>query len=269
MAVSQRPSVSIRKHRFKTVTLPQLRARGMFDREVEGFLRLAALARQNVVIAGGTGNGKTTLLRAVASAIPPEERLITIEDTYELGLHEDGIHDNVVALQAREPNLEGVGEITQAELVRWALRMRPDRLLVGEVRGSEIVPMLNAMTIGNDGSLSTIHSSSSAGVFTKLAAYAAQSPERLSLEATNMLVASALHFVVQLAWDTSGVRCVSSIREVIGADGRQITSNEIYRPGPDRRAVFACPLSGRAQEAFDQADRDFGPATVPWKEEVA
>ena len=127
----------------------------------------------------------------------------------------------------------------------------PERVIVGEIRGSEVIPMCNAMSQGNDGSLSTIHASTSRGVFTKLAAYAAQSPERLSLEATNLMVASAVHFVVHLGWDTDGRRCVDSVREVVDADGAQIVSNEVYRPGSDRRGVPAAPP--RAETAAELA----------------
>jgi Flp pilus assembly CpaF family ATPase len=144
-------------------------------------------------------------------------------------------------MQAREANIEGVGAIEQAELVRWGLRMAPDRVIVGEIRGSEVVPMCNAMSQGSDGSLSTIHTSTSSGTFSKLAAYAAQSPERLSLEATNLLVAAAVDVVVHLAWSTDRVRVVDSVREIVGADGSQIVSNEVYRPGADGRAVPATP----------------------------
>ena len=176
---------------------------------------------------------------------------MTIEDTYELGLDADPArHPNVVAMQAREANIEGTGEIGLAELVRWGLRMNPARVIVGEVRGPELIAMLNVMSQGNDGSMATVHSSSSRGVFTKLAAYAAQSPERLNVEATGLLVASAIHFVVHLAWSTGGVRVVSSVREIVDAEGPQIVSNEIWRPGPDRRAVPGARLrddtAGRA-----------------------
>ncbi|PYC65571.1 type II secretion system protein E [Streptomyces tateyamensis] len=242
MAVSGRVSLSIRRHRYPRATLAQLRDLGAFDEDLEQLLRALVRARKNIIVAGGTNVGKTTLLRALASEIPASERLVTIEDTFELGLHQDSLHPDVVPMQAREANIEGEGAIDQAELVRWGLRMAPDRVIVGEIRGAEVVPMCNAMSQGNDGSLSTIHASTSRGVFTKLAAYAVQAPERLSLEATNLLVASAVHFVIHLARDTSGRRAVSSIREIIDADGGQLISNEVYRPGPDRRAVPAVPL---------------------------
>ena len=211
--------------------------------------RLQPCAGKNIVISGGTSSGKTTLMRALASAIPPHERIITIEDSAELQLDRDtAAHPDVVAMQAREPNTEGEGEVTLGELVRWALRMTPDRVIVGEVRGSELIPMLNAMSQGNDGSMTTIHASSSRGAMLKMAAYAAQSPEHLTLEDTNLLIASAVHFVVQLAWDSGGRRCVSSIREVTDADGRQVVSNEVYRPGPDRRAVPSVPVRADTME---------------------
>jgi Flp pilus assembly CpaF family ATPase len=131
-----------------------------------------------------------------------------------------------------------------SDLVWQSLRMSPDRVIVGEVRGPEVIPLTNAMSMGNDGSMGTLHSSSSQGAFTKLVAYAVQGPERLPIEATNLLVASALHFVVHLdkPRDDASKRVVSSVREVVGAEGPQIISNECWRPGPDRRAVPAAPL---------------------------
>ncbi|WP_432003376.1 CpaF family protein [Streptomyces sioyaensis] len=243
MAVTGRVSLTIRRHRFPAASMAELVRLGVCDQQLAAFLRALVRARKNIVIGGGTNVGKTTVLRAFAHEIPPAERLVTIEDTFELGLDADATaHPNVVAMQAREPNIEGKGGIDQAELVRWGLRMSPDRVIVGEIRGAEVIPMCNAMSQGNDGSLSTIHASTSRGVFTKLASYAAQAPERLSLEATNLMVASAVHFVVHLGWDVAGRRVIDSVREVIDADGAQVVSNEVYRPGPDGRAVPATPL---------------------------
>jgi Flp pilus assembly CpaF family ATPase len=242
MAVTARPCVAIRRHPFVQVNLRDLMCLGEMDEALAAQLSALVRARKNILIAGGVGTGKTTLLRALAAEIDPEERLVTVEDTFELGLDTDpDLHPDVVAMQAREANIEGVGAIDMADLVRSALRMSPDRVIVGEVRGAELIPMLNAMSQGNDGSLSTIHSSTSAGVFTKLAAYAAQSPERLTSEATNLLIASAVHVVVHLAKPPGGPRVVSSIREVVDADGLRVVSNEVYAPGPDRRAVPAAP----------------------------
>jgi pilus assembly protein CpaF len=243
MGVTGRPCVSIRRDRLAAAGLGDLARNGTIDRDLADFLGALVRARKNVVISGGTSSGKTTLMRALASAIPPHERIITIEDSLELQLDRDrAAHPDVVAMQAREPNSEGEGEITLAELVRWALRMTPDRVIVGEVRGPELIPMLNAMSQGNDGSMTTIHASSSRGAMLKMGAYAAQSPEHLSLEDTNLLIASAVSFVVQLGWDSAGRRCVCSVREVTDADGRQVVTNEVYGPGPSRRAVPLVPV---------------------------
>ena len=238
MAVAARPCLSIRRHRYMKVTPDDLVGMGTLDLALRELLRSLMLARKSVIICGGTGAGKTTLLRAMAADIPPWERLVTIEDSLELGLDRyPELHPDVVALEAREPNLEGEGGISLAELVRWALRLNPDRVIVGEARGEEVLALLNAMSQGTDGSMATLHASSSKGAFSKLATYAVQAPERLPLEATNLLVANAVHFVVFLAQDPAGRRFVSSVREVVDADGPMVVSNEVFRPGPDGRAV--------------------------------
>lgn len=254
-------ALSIRRHRYRTATLAQLRAAGSIDAGLEQFLAAMVRSRKNILITGGAGVGKTTLLRGLASQIDTGERLVTIEDAFELGLDLDPArHPDVTALQAREPNIEGQGAVSQSELVRWGLRMTPDRVIVGEIRGPELIPMCNAMSQGNDGSMATLHASSSRIAFTRLASYAAQGPERLPVEAAMLLVASAVHFVVHLAFTTahrggSGgrVRVVSSIREVVDAEGPQIISNEVYRPGPDRRAR---PIAGalRSETLDDLAE---------------
>ncbi|GAA2535868.1 MULTISPECIES: CpaF family protein [Pseudonocardia] len=254
-------SLSIRRHRFPRVTLDELRRRGTVDEVLIRYLRACVGARKNLVIVGGTGEGKTTLLRALAAEMDPMERIVTIEDAFELGLDTDpDVHADVTAFQAREANVEGEGAVTQADLVRWALRMSPDRVIVGEIRGPEVIPMCNAMSQGNDGSMATLHASSSAIAFTRLASYAAQGPERLPLEATNLLVAGAVHFVVHLARvpGSRGTRVVSSIREVVGADGPQVVSNEIFRPDSERRAR---PVAGaiRSDTLDDLADAGFDP----------
>ncbi len=243
MAVTGRPCVAIRRHRYLTVTGDDLVGLGTLSPALRVFLRAVVRARKNVLICGGTGVGKTTLLRALAADIPRHERLITIEDSLELGLDRDpAAHPDVVAMQAREANIEGHGEVSLAELVRFALRMSPDRVIVGEIRGPEVVPACNAMSQGTDGSMATLHASSSKGAFTKIAAYAAQGPERLPLEATSLLVAAAIHFVVHLDWASDGRRVVSSVREIVGAEDLQIVSNEVWRPGPGRAAVPGAPL---------------------------
>jgi pilus assembly protein CpaF len=249
MAVAARPCVSIRRHRYLRITPDDLVEMGTLDLALRHFVRAAMLAKKSCIICGGTGAGKTTLLRAVAADIPPSERIVTIEDSLELGLDRFGdLHPDVVALEAREPNLEGEGGVSLAELVRWALRMSPDRVIVGEARGEEVLALLNAMSQGTDGSMATLHASSSRGAFSKLATYAVQAPERLPLEATNLLVANAIHFVIYLAQDGDR-RYVASVREVVDAEGPMVVSNEIFRPGPDGRAVPGAPLRN---ETLDQ-----------------
>ena len=243
MAVCARPSISIRRHRYLKVSGDDLVGMGTIDVALRELFRALMFARKSCVICGGTGAGKTTLLRAMAADIPPWERLVTIEDSLELGLDRyPDLHPDVVALEAREPNLEGEGGISLAELVRWALRLSPDRVIVGEARGEEVLALLNAMSQGTDGSMTTVHASSSKGVFSKLATYAVQAPERLHLEATNLLVANAVAFVIHLAQDPAGRRFVTSVREVVDADGAMVVSNEVFRPGPDGRAVPGVPL---------------------------
>jgi len=267
MAVTARPAISIRRHRMRHVTLAALRANGTIDYGLEQLLAALVRARRNIVVAGGTAMGKTTLLLALADQIPPDERLVTVEDVYELGLDADeAAHPDVVAMQTRDANTEGEGAISAAELVRAALRMSPDRVIVGEVRGPEVVPMLQAMSQGNDGSMTTVHSSTSRGTFTRLASYAVQGPEKLPVEATNLLIASAVHVVVHLAEPRGqrGRRVVSSVREVVDADGATVVTNELYRPGPDRRALPAAPPTGELFEDLVDAGLDPDALSQGW-----
>jgi Flp pilus assembly CpaF family ATPase len=243
MSVTRRPSLAIRRHRYPKVFLDDLVGLGTIDHALRELLSAAVQARKNIIVCGGVDAGKTTMLRALINEIPRDERLVTIEDNFELGLDRyPELHPDVVALEAREANVEGEGAVSMAELVRWGLRMNPDRVIVGEVRGHEVLPMLNAMSQGNDGSMCTVHANSSAGAFGKLAMYAVQSPERLPLEATNLLVANSVDFVVFIGRELNGRRYISSVREVAGADGPMVMSNEVFAPGPDRRAVPAAPL---------------------------
>ena len=253
MAVTSRPCVAIRRHRFPKVFLDDLVGLGSIDVALREFLSAAVRARKNFIICGGVDAGKTTLLRALLNEVGPEERIVTIEDNLELGLDRYAdLHPDVVALEAREENVEGEGEIDLATLVRWGLRMNPDRVIVGEVRGHEVIPMLNAMSQGNDGSMCTVHANSSLSAFSKLAMYAVQAPERLNLEATNLMVANAINFVVYIATVVGGGeggmrRYVSSVREVVGAEGPLVVSNEIFVPGYDKRAIPGAPLRDSTQ----------------------
>jgi Flp pilus assembly CpaF family ATPase len=253
MAVSGRPTVTVRRHDFDIHRVDQLVDRGVCDELLAGFLTAAVKARANLIVAGGTGTGKTTMLRCLINEIDAEERLITVEDSLEIGLERfEDLHPDHETLEAREANTEGVGAFTLADLVRSALRMDPHRVIVGEVRGAEVLPMLLAMSQGNDGSMCSIHADSSKGVFGRLAMYAAMAPERLTPEVTNLLVANAVDLIVHLGW-VEGDRRITSIRQVTGAvEGAQIVSNELWRPDPTGAAVPAAPPS---RELVDKLDR--------------
>ena len=228
MEISSHPTLVIRRHRFEFSAIPQLVERQMMEPEVGSFLAAAVRCRKNIIVAGGTGSGKTTLLRALINEIGPLERIVTIEDAYELGIdHFQSAHPDHDALQARTANIEGQGEITMADLTRMALRMDPDRVIVGEVRGGEAFPMLLAMSQGNNGSMCTLHADSARSVFPKLLAYVSMASTGVPTETVNLLIASAIHFVVHIEV-RDNVRRITSIHEVVDADGTAIVSNEIY-----------------------------------------
>ena len=228
MEISSHPTLVIRRHRFEFSAISQLVERQMMEPEVGSFLAAAVRSRKNIIVAGGTGSGKTTLLRALINEIGPLERIVTIEDAYELGIdHFESAHPDHDALQARTANIEGHGEITMADLTRMALRMDPDRVVVGEVRGGEAFPMLLAMSQGNNGSMCTLHADSARSVFPKLLAYVSMASTGVPTETVNLLIASAIHFVVHVEV-RDNVRRITSIHEVVDADGTAIVSNEVY-----------------------------------------
>jgi pilus assembly protein CpaF len=254
--VCDRPALAIRRHRLLRVSLADLVRLGAIDQGLHEFLAAAVRARLQIIVAGATGAGKTTMLRALAAEIPAEERIVTVETELELGLDRfNDVHPDVVALEARDANVEGVGRVTASELVRMSLRMNPDRVIVGEVRGDEIIPMLNAMSQGNDGSMCTLHADSSATVFNKLGLYAMQAPERLSLEATNQLAAAAIDLVVFIAKSSTG-RFVASVRQVVGAEDRRVVTNELFAPGPDGRAIPGIPVPHELAEVLGEVGYD-------------
>ena len=249
MDVCARPALSLRRARLDRVGLDELVALDSLSPRLAAFCSAAVHARKNIMIAGATNAGKTTFLRALANEIPPAERLITVERALELGLGEFAdLHPNVVAFEERLPNSEGAGAITMADLVRRSLRMNPSRVIVGEVLGDEIVTMLNAMSQGNDGSLSTIHANSSSEVFNRIATYAIQSHERLPQEATNLLIAGAIDFVIFLTRENrfhqGGTmrRYIASVREVNGVDNR-VLSSEVFADDGTGHAQPAAPIS--------------------------
>ena len=248
MEVSTRPSLIIRRHRFELSSLDELRIREVFDPAVQSLLAAMVRAKRNIVIAGGTGSGKTTLLRALINEVPATERIVTIEDAYELGLeHFAERHPDYDALQSRGANIEGEGEVTLADLTRMALRMDPDRVIVGEVRGAEAFPMLMAMSQGNNGSMCTMHADGARSVFPKLAAYVSMASTGLPVETMNVLIASAVHFVIFIE-NRDGRRTVASIREVVDTDGLQVMSNEVVARGNDGSYEWPFPLRTSTEE---------------------
>lgn len=233
MEVSSHPTLVIRRHRFDYSSLAQLVEMGTLQHDTARFLAASVRARLNIIIAGGTGSGKTTLLRALMNEIPRHERIVTIEDAYELGIeHFEDAHPDHDALQARSANAEGHGEISMSDLTKMALRMDPDRVMVGEVRGGEAFPMLLAMSQGNNGSMCTIHADSARSVFPKLLAYVSMASTGVPAETVNLLVGSAVHLVVHVQV-LNGVRCICSIHEVVSAEGNSIISNEVFALGSE------------------------------------
>ena len=246
----------LRLHRLLDVTLDDLVKLDSMSPLVRAFLGAAVKARTNLLICGGMGDGKTTLLRALAGECSPSERLVTVESDYELALDRlPERHHEVIALEGREANVEDVGRVTCADLVRWAMRMSADRVIVGEVLGDELVPMLNAMNSGAAGSMCTLHANSSAEVFNKLALLAAQAPERLEFRHSYALAADAVNFTVFVRRDRSGSRVISSIREVTGASSTGVATNELFAPDSTGRAVpTGTVLAGRTRSVM----REYG-----------
>jgi Flp pilus assembly CpaF family ATPase len=243
---SERPVVSIRRNRYPQMFLGTLVQLGTVDEQLAAFLEAAVLARCNIMVAGATDAGKTTLLRALVNCIPPDERLVTVERALELGLRRHpGLHHDVVELEEVLPDAEGRGGISIDALVRRTRRHNPSRVIVGEVLGPEVVEMLSAMSQGNDGSLSTIHARNAEEVFSRIATYAAQH-EHLDFPVTHSLIAGAIDFVVFVRKNDlmGGKRTVTEVVEVTGfADGR-VSRSGIFTPSP---------VTGRAERRDDVA----------------
>lgn len=262
MSVVERPVLSIRLYRQQRVLLTDLLERGAFNDQMHAFLHAAVLGRANLMVSGETFAGKTTLLRALGNTIDPTERLVTAEHFLELGFqHLPDLHRDVVAMEERLPNAEGVGALTLHDLVERSRRLNPDRLIVGEVIGGEIISMLDAMTQGEDGSLSTIHARSSKMVFQRIATYALTSSARLPVEASGMLTAGALDFVIHLSKtrlpDGRLHRHISSVREVLGWDGIQVVSTEVFSSGPGWAAAApTAPISATRADQLAAAGYD-------------
>lgn len=219
------PNLTIRKFMKERLTADRMREFGSLNEEMVEFLELAVRNRKNVVISGGTGSGKTTLLNVLSNFIPDSERIITVEDAAELRLYQP----NLVSLEARPANQEGRGEISIRDLVRNCLRMRPDRIVVGECRGGEALDMLQAMNTGHDGSLTTIHSNSPRDCISRMEVLVLMSGMELPVQAIREQVASAVDLIVQQTRFACGSRKVTSVAEVTGLEGGVIQLSEIYR----------------------------------------
>ena len=218
------PSISIRKFSKKTIDLDVMARQQNISTNMATVLKIAARCQLNILISGGTGSGKTTLLNALSQMIDAGERIVTIEDAAELQLQQP----HVVRLETRVPNLEGKGEISMRDLVKNALRMRPDRIILGEIRGSEAIDMLQAMNTGHDGSLGTIHANRPREALTRLENMVGMSGINLPSRAVRTQIADAVQMVLQVTRMRDGVRRVTSITEVIGMEDETILTQELF-----------------------------------------
>jgi pilus assembly protein CpaF len=234
------PTLSIRRFGRRRLRRADLERLGTVSGEILAWLDLAVRHRRNVLIAGGTGAGKSTLLGALAESIPDDERIVTIEDTAELVLDQE----HVVRLETRPPNVEGQGRIAARELVVNALRMRPDRIVIGEVRGPEALDMLQAMNTGHDGSLCTLHANAPRDALSRLETLVLLAGTELPARAIREQIVSAIEWIVHVRRHEDGVRRVESVVEITGLEGQTILLQEIFRF--ERRGL----VSGRVQGSF-------------------
>ena len=219
------PAVSIRRFGRNPLTVEKLLEFKAFTPEMIAFLEACCKAKLNMIISGGTGSGKTTLLNVLSGFIPPDERVITIEDAAELQLRQP----HVVRLETRPPNIEGKGEVTARDLVRNALRMRPDRIVIGECRGAEALDMLQAMNTGHEGSLTTLHANSPRDALARLETMIMMAGFEMPVKAMRQQISSAVDIIVQANRLQGGPRRITSICEVTGMEGEIITLSEIFR----------------------------------------
>ncbi len=218
------PTVTIRKFSKKPFTAVDLIRFGSVSPDIIRFLAVCVAVRKNILISGGTGSGKTTLLNVLSSFLPNRERIVTIEDAAELQLHQE----HLVRLESRPPNVEGKGAVTIRDLVRNALRMRPDRIVVGECRGGEALDMLQAMNTGHDGSLTTIHANSPRDALSRLETLVLMAGFDLPLRAIREQIASAIHIVVQISRERDGSRKIVNVSEITKMEGDVITMQDLF-----------------------------------------
>jgi pilus assembly protein CpaF len=219
------PILSIRRFGVSPLKVRDLVANGALTPQALGFLAACVKAKLNVLISGGTGAGKTTLLNGLSAFIPGDERIVTIEDSAELQLQQQ----HIVRLETRPANIEGKGEILARDLVRNSLRMRPDRIVVGEVRGAEVLDMLQAMNTGHEGSMTTVHANTTRDALSRLEAMVGMSGVPLSDAAIRQMISRALNVIVQLNRGTDGKRRLTSIAELTGTEGNTITMQELFK----------------------------------------
>ena len=218
------PALSIRKFSVIPLTMNNLLEFGTLTDEMGIIIGALVKAKTNMLISGGTGSGKTTLLNIMSGYIPDNERIITIEDAAELRLQQP----HVVRLETRPPNMEGTGEVNQRALVKNSLRMRPDRIIVGEVRGAEVIDMLQAMNTGHEGSLTTVHANSARDALVRLENMIGLSGYNVQQKALRQQMVSAISVVIQVSRLSDGRRKVTSIQEITGMEGDMITMQEIF-----------------------------------------
>jgi len=218
------PVLSIRRFGAEPLKMNKLIDKQELTPDMAAMFEMGVIARLNVLISGGTGAGKTTLLNALSAYIPVNERIVTIEDSAELQLQQP----HCVRLETRPPNIEGKGEVTQRDLVKNALRMRPDRIVIGEVRGGEAIDMLQAMNTGHDGSLTTVHANTPRDALARLETMIQMTGLRLSDRAMRQQIASAINVVIQVARLSDGTRRITSISEITGMEGDTITMQDVF-----------------------------------------
>jgi len=219
------PTLTIRKFRNDKMTMDDLVSTGTFTPDLTEFMRACVQAKLNMIISGGTGSGKTTLLNALSGYIPDTERIVTIEDPTELKLQQA----HVVTLEARPASLEGRGEVSQRDLLRNCLRMRPDRIIVGEVRGSEAFDMMQAMNTGHEGSVSTVHANTPRDALARIENMILMASLDLPSRAIREQIASALHIILQISRMSDGTRKLTHVSEVAGMEGQVVTMQDIFR----------------------------------------
>ena len=263
-AVAERTSIVIRRHRMLQSSLERLEASGTVTPQMTAMLRAAVRPPDpaNMLVVGGTGAGKTTLLRSLLAEVPQSELIVTIEDTLELHLRSSGLHKRTLALETRTANTEGLGEIAMYDLCKAALRMSPDRVIVGEVRGGEVMQLLQAMGIGNDGSLGTIHAGSTRAAINKMLIYAQRSPDSPTPDSVMREISEVLHLLVYIKKLPDGRRAITSIREVTGYEEGQVVTSEVFAPGPDGIGVYVKPFEPDGEPLARLVSAGFDPAVL-------